>query len=79
MMTPETLNSLLKRDPFIPLRLTLTTGETVDITDPVPVFIEKLAVHVFGVKRAGEHLADWSRLVSLRHIVKIEQMESSAA
>ena len=49
----ETLNSLLKRDPFVPLRLTLTTGETVDITDPVPVFIENLAVHIFGVRRAG--------------------------
>jgi hypothetical protein len=78
-MNPETLNSLLKRDPFVPLRLTLTTGETVNITDPVPVFIENLAVHIFGIQRAGEHLADWSRIISLRHIVKIEQMEASAA
>ncbi|HUO06842.1 MAG TPA: hypothetical protein VM008_00790 [Phycisphaerae bacterium] len=77
-MNPETLNSLLKRDPFVPLRLTLTTGETVEIADPVPVFIENLAVHIFGVKRAGEHLADWSRLISLRHVVKIEQVEGAA-
>lgn len=77
-MNPETLNTLLKRDPFVPLRLTLTTGETVEIADPVPVFIENLAVHIFGVKRAGEHLADWSRLISLRHIVKIEQVEGAA-
>ena len=76
-MNPETLNSLLKRDPFVPLRLTLTTGETVEIDNPVPVFIENLAVHIFGVKRAGEHLADWSRLISLRHIVKIEQVEGA--
>jgi hypothetical protein len=79
IMNPESLNTLLKRDPFVPLRLTLTTGETIDIIDPVPVFIENLAVHIFGIKRAGEHLADWSRLISLRHIVKIEQMEASAA
>jgi hypothetical protein len=78
-MNPETLNSLLKRDPFVPLRLTLTTGETVNIPEPTPVFIENLAVHIFGIKRAGEHLADWSRIISLRHIVKIEQMEASAA
>ena len=77
-MNPETLNSLLKREPFVPLRLTLTTGETVDIGDPVTVFIENLAVHIFGVKRAGEHLADWSRLISQRHIVKIEQVEGAA-
>lgn len=78
-MNPETLNSLLKQEPFIPLRLTLTTGEMIDITDPVPVFIAHLAVHIFGVKRAGEHVAEWAKLVSLRHIVKIEQMEQTAA
>ncbi|HVS73651.1 MAG TPA: hypothetical protein VHQ47_20685 [Phycisphaerae bacterium] len=78
-MNPETLNSLLKREPFIPLRLTLTTGETLDIADPTPVFIENLAVHIFGVKRAGDHLAEWARIISLRHIVKIDQMAASAA
>ena len=78
-MNPETLNSLLKQEPFVPLRLTLTTGEVVDITDPVPVFIANLAVHIFGVKRAGDHLAEWTRLISLRHIVKIEQTQASAA
>ena len=78
-MNPETLNSLLKTEPFVPLRLTLSTGEVVDIPDPTPVFIANLAVHIFGIKRAGEHLADWARIVSLRHIVKIEQMEASVA
>jgi hypothetical protein len=78
-MNPEALNNLLKRDPFIPLRLTLTTGETVDILDPVPVFIENLGIHIFGTKRKGEHIADWYRLISVRHIVKVEQVEKSAA
>ncbi len=77
-MNPETFNSLLKREPFVPLRLTLTTGQTVDIADPVPLFIENLAVPIFGVQRAGEHLADWSRLISLRHSAKIEHVDGAA-
>jgi hypothetical protein len=78
-VSPETLNSLLKQDPYLPLRLTLTTGETINIPDPTPVFIANLAVHIFGIQRAGEHLADWAKIISLRHIVKIEQVETSAA
>ena len=78
-MNPEALLQQLKRYPFVPLRLTLTTGETVDIIDPGAVFLENLAVHIFGVKRRGEHLADWFRLVSLRRIVKIEPAESTTA
>jgi len=79
MMDPVTLNTLLMTNPFVPLRLTLTTGETVDIVDPTPVFIGQFTVHIFGIKRAGDHIADWDRLVSLRHIVKIEKIETVAA
>ena len=78
-MNPEAVNTLLEAEPFVPLRFILTTAETIDITDPTPVFIAGLAVHLFGPKRAGSHLADLYRLVSLRHIVKIELLQASAA
>jgi hypothetical protein len=78
-MNPESINTLLTAEPFLPLRLTLTTGEIVEISDPTPVYISGLAIHIFGTKRAGDHIADSYRLISLRHIVKIEQMEASAA
>jgi hypothetical protein len=78
-MNPEAILQPLKRDPFVPLRLTLTTGETVDITHPGAVFLENLAVHIFGVKRKGDHIADWFRLVSLRHIVKVEPIAEPAS
>jgi hypothetical protein len=78
-MNPETLNEQLSREPFTPLRLTLTTGETVDITDPGAAFIAHLALQVFGVRKRGQHIADWSKLISLRHIVKIEPIEPAAA
>jgi hypothetical protein len=78
-MNPQALNEELSREPFVPLRLTLATGETVDIRDPGAAFIHQLAVYVFGVRRRGDHLADWSRLVSLRHIVKIEPIAEPAS
>jgi len=77
-VNPEALNDHLKRDPFVPLRLTLTTGETVDIFDPLPVYINQLCVNIFGVKRRGDHMADSQQMISLRHIVKIEQLLNSA-
>ncbi|MCL2641026.1 MAG: hypothetical protein FWD53_09300 [Phycisphaerales bacterium] len=76
-MDPVTLNTLLMTNPFVPLRLTLTTGETIDISDPNAVFITTLGVHIYGLKRAGERLVDWDRIVSLRHIVKVEKQEPS--
>ena len=76
-MNPEALNDQLKREPYIPLRLTLTTGEAVNIMDSVPVYINQLCVNIFGVKRRGDHIADSQRIISLRHIVKIEQIEMS--
>jgi len=78
-MNPEAVNSLLSATPFVPFRLTLTTGETMDVRDPSPVFISNLSIHMFGIKRQGEHLADWFRLISLRHVVKIEALEPQAA
>ena len=78
-MTPDAMNSLLSADPFVPFRLTLTTGETVDIRDPNPVYIANLSIHFFELKRIGEHMADRFRLISLRHVVKIEQLEAQAA
>lgn len=50
-----------------------------DVRDPSPVFISNLSIHMFGIKRQGEHLADWFRLISLRHVVKIEALEPQAA
>lgn len=73
-MNPEALNQDLVREPFVPLRLTLTTGEKLEIADPGTVFINNLALYVFGVRRQGDRIADQSRLISLRHIVQVEQV-----
>ena len=76
-MNPEALNEDLSREPFIPLRLTLTTGETIDIRDPGGTFINHLALYIFEVRRGGDHIVDRSRLISLRHIVQVEQLATA--
>ena len=78
-MNQQSMSDLLSADPFRPFRLTLTTGETIDVTDPGPVFVMPFAMHLFGINRRGSHLAEWSKMISLRHIVKVEQLEASNA
>ena len=59
--------------------MTLTTGEAMDITDPGPVYVMPTTMLVPGVARRGSHAAEWFRLISLSHVVKIEPLEVSQA
>jgi hypothetical protein len=40
-MTAETLNELLKRRPFVPFEVTMSSGQTVEIRHPEFAFILK--------------------------------------
>ena len=73
-MTPEQLNEQLSRDPYVPLRLRLSNGDTIDIANPGLVFINGPAVYVFRTDRPNSHLADDHRLIAFRHIVQVEQI-----
>jgi hypothetical protein len=73
-MNPEALAEQLEKEPFVPLRLHLTDGRKVTIENPDVAVIANLAVHIFKVRRKGRTIADESFLVSLRHIVSIEQL-----
>jgi hypothetical protein len=59
-MAPEILAVELDRDPFIPLRLRLANGRTLDITNPGLGFIARMGLYAFrapprgvGGRRAG--------------------------
>lgn len=75
-MNPEALNEYLEKQPFVPLRLHLPDGRKVVIDNPDTAFIANLAVHFFRVRRKGSHIADESFLLSLRHIVSIDQLSN---
>lgn len=77
-MNPEALISELNREPFIPLRLFLSDGRTVEIFDPIEAMVSNLSVYLFKVRRDARSAADDTRLISLRRIVSVEQITPSA-
>ncbi len=76
-MNPETLATELEREPFIPLRLHLSDGRTVDILNSGLCYIARLALYIFRVGRPRAALAEDVSVISLRHIVSIETREAS--
>lgn len=73
-MNPEALNAELTRTPFVPLRLRLSDGQVVEISNPDEAVISNLAVYVFKLRRDARHISNDTQLISLRHIVTVEQM-----
>ncbi len=76
-MNPETLAAELEREPFIPIRLHLSDGRTMDILNPGLCHIARLALYVFRIGRPHTSLAEDVNVISLRHIVSIETVERS--
>jgi hypothetical protein len=77
-MRPEELLELLRRRPFIPVRLHMTDGQTHDIRHPdlVMVFRSRATIGVTpdpatGVLERAEHC-------SLLHIVRVEELQTTA-
>ena len=78
-MHPEALAAELEREPFVPLRLSLSDGRNIDIRNPGLCHIAKLALYIFNVRRAHPTLADDVSVISLRHIVSVDQVESGGS
>jgi hypothetical protein len=75
-MNPETLAAELNKEPFLPLRIHLSDGRTVDILNPGLCFIARLALYAFRAK-PREALAEDVQVISLRHIVSVEALDRS--
>lgn len=76
-MDAQTLAKELDRDPFIPLRLHLADGRTIDIHNPGLSFIARLGLYVFRVSSPPSSLAQDQEVVSIAHIVTVEQMPAA--
>jgi len=77
-MTAEAIDKELARDPFVPIRLHLSDGNSIDIQNPGLAFIARLAVYVARTDRPHSRIMDDFRLVSLNHIVSVELLEPAA-
>jgi len=70
---PDVLAEELNRDPFVPLRVHLADGRSLDIRNPGLCFIARLALYAFNGK-PRDALADDVQVVSLRNIVSVETL-----
>jgi len=74
---PEVLKELIRRQPFVPMRLHMTDGKTYDIRHPNNVLVSRSRVDI-GVGDPVSGIADRVDFVSLLHIVRIEDLPQSA-
>ncbi len=77
-MTAEAIDLELSREPFVPLRLHLTDGSSIDVQNPGLAFIARLALYVARTDRPHSRIVDDFRLISLRHIVRLELLEPAS-
>ena len=73
-MRADELRALLDRRPFEPIRLHISSGQTVDIKHPEMAFVTRSLV-VVGVTASGERVADYAVHYNLLHVVKIEPLD----
>jgi hypothetical protein len=76
-MRPKDVRDSLQRQPFQPIRLTLTDGRTYNIHHPELVMVGRSAIAI-GLPGADDTEPVYDRLVtvSLLHIMQIEPLET---
>jgi hypothetical protein len=77
-MAPQELAEALRRQPFVPFRLTLTEGRTYEARHPEMCLVGRRSA-VLGFPGLGdtELLYDRSVTVDLLHVVKLEPLEGA--
>jgi hypothetical protein len=78
-MRPEELMKLLRRRPFIPLRLHMTDGETYDIRHPDNVIVLRSRVDIGVMPDPGTGVVERVEYCSLLHIVRVEELQTAAS
>jgi hypothetical protein len=73
-MLPEAMNSELTREPFVPLRIYLDDGRTYVIRDSSLCLINHGSMYIARIDRPHSRLADDLDVISLRHVVSVEQV-----
>lgn len=79
-MRPEDLKEFISRQPFQPLRVTLTDGRTNDIVHPDLAMVGRSSMAI-GLPRASEstHIYDRLVTVSILHIMQVEPVDTAPA
>lgn len=75
-MRAAELRVLLDGRPFEPIRLHVSSGQTVDIKHPELAVVTRSLVFV-GVTDSDERVADYGVFYNLLHVLKIEPLNDS--
>jgi hypothetical protein len=79
-MTSEDVLQELEREPFVPLRLHLASGQTMDIVHPGTAWIRQNTLLIVHPLRRGTAAIGGYDVIALRLIERMEQLpEASAA
>jgi hypothetical protein len=73
-MTTRDLEAELERDPFVPLRLRLVSGKTLEVSVPGAAWVLRNAVLVFQNAKPGRARVDGYDVIALRNIERLEQV-----
>src|SRR5215212_111489 len=77
-MTTEDLRQEIERDPFLPLRLHLSSGKTIDVEYPNSAFVRQNTVLIVHRLAAGSAAIGNYDVIALRLIERIEQLEEGS-
>ena len=76
-MAPEEIAARLRRQPFVPFRMTLTEGSTYEVRHPELCMVgRRSAIIGITTRDDPDRLFDRSVDVDLLHIVKLEPIET---
>jgi hypothetical protein len=78
MMTPQTVLTYVKAEPFRPFRLHTASGRTFDIRHPEMIKVLKSSVLVFKSSRQNSELPDEFESVSLMLTESVSHLETPA-
>ena len=73
-MTPEDVNQELDREPFVPLRLRLSSGQKIEIEYPNSAFVRQNTLLVVHRLAPRTHAIGNYDVIALRLIERIEQV-----
>jgi hypothetical protein len=79
VMRPEEFRTLLRRQPFIPIRVYLSDGTSYEIYHPEMAFLTRSTVEIGFEEQKGSGVADRVMHCSLLHIVRIENADGQTA
>ena len=76
-MRAEELRALLRRQPFVPIRITFSDGKKYDVKHPEMAFLTRSTVEIGLEEVEGSGIAENVAYCSLIHIVRVENLNGA--